>query len=115
MKLFNWKDCPQEQMNDWLSRKFVTGQNITLAQLFLKKGCIVPEHSHESEQLSHVVVGCLRFAVDGQETVVRSNEVLAIPPNARHRVEAIEDTLVYDIFAPIRKDWLDGSDAYLRR
>jgi hypothetical protein len=28
---------------------------------------------------------------------------------------AMEDTLDVDVFNPPRQDWLDGSDAYLRR
>jgi hypothetical protein len=30
-------------------------------------------------------------------------------------VEALEDTLVMDVFSPPRADWIAGDDAYLRR
>jgi len=46
---------------------------------------------------------------------VRAGEVLCIPSNLPHAAEALEDTLDVDIFDPPRKDWLDGSDHYLRR
>lgn len=86
-----------------------------LAQLFLLKGCIVPEHSHESEQLSMVVTGTLKFKLDGEERILTTNQMVLIPSNIVHAVEALEDTLVYDIFSPIRRDWLEKTDSYLRK
>jgi unsaturated pyranuronate lyase len=115
MKHFNWSLIPQEQLNDKLSRKYISGEKMTVAQLFLHKGCLVPEHNHESEQISLVITGCLKLSLEGHVQLVRSNESLQIPPNVKHSAEALEDSLVYDIFSPVRQDWLDGSDAYLRK
>ena len=115
MKHFDWNQIAQEQLNDKLSRKFVSGQKITIAQLFLKKACVVPEHKHESEQVCFVMTGSLKFILSGEEKIVSSNQLINIPSNVKHRVEALEDTLAYDIFSPIRQDWLEGDDAYLRK
>lgn len=115
MRHLSWSQIAQEQLNDKLSRKYISGEQITLAQLFLQKGCLVPEHQHLSEQVSLIVTGCLKFQLEGQEIIVRTNEMLQIPPNARHSAEALEDSLVYDVFSPIRRDWLDGDDSYLRK
>ena len=46
---------------------------------------------------------------------VRAGEVLVIPSNLEHRAGALEDTLDVDVFNPPRQDWLNGTDAYLRR
>jgi len=115
MTHFDWSQIPQEQLNSRFSRKFVNGEKIMLAQLFLLKGCIVPEHSHESEQLSMVVTGTLKFKLDGEERILTTNQMVLIPSNIVHAVEALEDTLVYDIFSPIRRDWLEKTDSYLRK
>ena len=115
MKHFDWGIIPQEQLNDKLSRKFISSEKITIAQLFLHKGCLVPEHSHESEQICMVINGCLKFHVEGQVQLVKANQMLQIPSNFRHFAEALEDTLVYDIFSPVRQDWVDGDDSYLRK
>lgn len=115
MRHFRWSNIPQEQLNDKLSRKYISGEQITLAQLFLQKGCLVPQHSHTSEQVSFIVTGCLRFLIEGEEIIVRSSELLQIPSNARHSAEALEDTLVYDVFSPVRQDWMEGDDGYLRK
>jgi quercetin dioxygenase-like cupin family protein len=115
MQTFDWGSTPQEALNDKLSRKLIHGEKIMVAQIFLAKGCLVPEHSHESEQMTLVMIGSLRFTIDSEEKTLGSNQAVNIPSHARHSVLALEDTLAYDIFSPIRHDWLTGDDAYLRR
>jgi quercetin dioxygenase-like cupin family protein len=108
---------PKEDLNEKLARRLVTGERIMLAHVYLKKGCVVPRHSHENEQLTYVLEGALHFWLgeDGKrEVTVRAGEVLVIPSNVPHKAEALEDTLDVDVFSPPRQDWLDGTDAYLR-
>jgi len=78
-------------------------------------GAVVPEHHHESEQITYILEGALKFEIEGKVVVVRKGEVLSIPSNVPHRAVAMEDTLDLDIFSPIRVDWLTNNDAYLRR
>ena len=113
-----WADLPAEQLSSLLSRKLITGTRMMLAHVYLKKGCIVPRHSHENEQLTYILEGALRFSIgdDGaEEVIVRAGEVLHIPSNVPHAAEALEDTLDVDVFSPPRQYWLDKTDAYLRR
>lgn len=113
-----WDDMPKEQLSDLLERRLITGERIMLAHVYLKKGCIVPRHAHENEQVTYILEGALRFwlGADGEEEiVVRAGEVLHIPSNLPHKAEALEDTLDVDIFSPPRQDWLDKTDDYLRQ
>ena len=110
-----WTTVELEQLSPSLQRQFVSGRDLMLARILLKKGCVVPEHSHMNEQLTYVLDGALKFWIDGKVIVVRSGEVLTIPPNMPHKAEALEDTLDVDIFSPPRQDWLDKTDDYLRR
>lgn len=115
VRLFTWEDMPRERVTDALSRRLITGERMMLAQVYLDKGCIVPKHSHENEQLTYILEGSLRFWIgeDGEEElVVRAGQVLHIPSNVRHMAEALEDTLDVDVFSPPRQDWLDGTDTY---
>ena len=109
-----WSSVEVDQLNPLLGRHFVVGQNIMLARVLLKKGCIVPEHSHPNEQLTYIAEGALKFWIDGKEIVVNAGEVLTIPPNMPHKAEALEDTVDFDVFNPPRADWMGGTDAYLR-
>lgn len=109
-----WKSVEIEDLNPLLKRHFIVGQNIMLARVLLKKGCIVPEHSHHNEQVTYILDGALKFWIGGEEIVVRSGEVLTIPPNLPHKAEALEDTVDLDVFNPPRADWINKTDQYLR-
>jgi unsaturated pyranuronate lyase len=115
MPLFQWDTVRKEQMNSKIWRKVVNGEKLTLAQIYLAKDGVVPIHHHENEQMSYVVEGALKFNLDGQEVIVRKDEILLIPPNIPHGVVALEDTFDIEIFSPIRADWLTGQDDYLRK
>lgn len=114
MQHIPWKSIPLEDLNPLLQRQFLVGQNIMLARVLLKKGCIVPEHSHENEQITYILEGALKFWIGGKEIVVKTGEVLTIPPNLPHKAEALEDTVDLDVFNPPRADWIDKTDQYLR-
>jgi quercetin dioxygenase-like cupin family protein len=117
VSFYRWTDLPEETLSPLLGRKLITGNRMMLAHVYLKKGCIVPKHNHENEQLTYILEGALRFSIgeDGKEIVdVRAGEVLHIPSYVWHQAEALEDTLDVDVFSPPRQDWLEKTDAYLR-
>ena len=109
-----WHTIPLEELNPLLQRQFVVGQEIMVARVLLKKGCIVPEHSHHNEQLTYILDGALKFWIDGKEIVVHAGETLCIPAHMPHKAEAIEDTVDLDVFNPPRADWINKTDQYLR-
>ena len=112
-----WDDMPKEALKPDLERRLISTERMMLAHVYLQKGCVVPKHAHENEQLTYILEGTLRFWLGDDEAElvdVHAGEVLHIPPNVPHRAEALEDTLDVDVFSPPRTDWFDGSDAYLR-
>ncbi len=115
LQYLRWADVESEPLNPRLSRQMITGRHLMLARVLLKKGVIVPEHSHENEQLTYILEGALKFWIDGREIVVAAGEVLCIPPHMPHKAEALEDTVDLDVFYPPRQDWLSKQDAYLRQ
>lgn len=110
-----WDDVPLEQLSSTITRRIVTGEKVMSAIVELKKGANVPAHRHESEQITYVLSGALRFTMeDGSVIDVKTGETLVIPSNVEHAAVALEDTVDLDCFSPIRDDWLSGDDAYLR-
>jgi quercetin dioxygenase-like cupin family protein len=110
-----WADVPLETVTDQISRQLITGQQMMLAHVHIKKGAIVPKHQHHNEQFTYILSGVLRFWMgdDGAEVIdVKAGEVLHIPSNIWHKAEALEDTLDVDIFSPPRADWLNHTDSY---
>ena len=115
MKVIAWNELSWEKVTSDISRKIITGANEMIAHVLLKKGAVVPEHSHVSEQITYILEGALKFQIAGEEIVVSAGQVMVIPSGVPHMAVALEDTLDVDIFSPIRQDWLDGTDTYFRR
>ncbi len=115
---YRWEAMAKERVTDLLDRRLITGDNMMLAHVYLKKGCIVPKHSHLNEQITYILEGALRFRLGEDQTeelVLKAGEVLHIPAHVPHMAEALEDTLDVDIFSPPREDWLNKTDDYLRK
>ena len=106
VRLHRWDEIALEKVTEMMSQKIITGEREMLAQIYLKRGALIPLHSHESEQMTYILQGALRFVVGNEEVVVREGEVLHIPANVLHQAEALEDTFELDLFSPIRTDWL---------
>jgi quercetin dioxygenase-like cupin family protein len=110
----SWSNIEPEQINPLITRQYVNGANMTFSRFSIKKGGSVPIHSHHNAQITHVVEGAFLFTTDGEESILRAGEIHCIPPHVPHGVVALEDTVALEIFSPIRQDWIDGKDNYLR-
>lgn len=116
-KHYVWSKRPLEHLRGKITRRYVTSNAVMIGEVEFRKGDTVPAHRHPNEQFTHVVRGCLRFTLGDDsrdEIIVGAGEVIAIPPNLLHGVEALEDTLEYDVFNPPRQDWIDPDSAFLR-
>ena len=110
IRIHRWDEIALEKVTEMISRKIVAGEREMLAQIYLKRGALVPMHAHESEQMTYILQGALRFLIEGEEITVREGEVLNIPSRVPHQSEALEDTLELDVFSPIRADWVEAVD-----
>jgi len=113
-----WEEMEREPVTDAIERRIINGDRMMLTHVYLRKGAVVPRHSHENEQFTYILEGALRFWIgeEGAEVLeVRAGEVLHIPSNVPHKAEALEDTLDVDVFSPPRQDWLDKTDDYFRQ
>ena len=114
LKYIPWNQVEREKLNPLIDREMVVGGQVMLARVLMKKGAHVPLHQHHNEQVTYILEGALKFAIDGKEIVVRTGEVLCIPPHMPHEAWALEDTVDLDVFNPPREDWLNKTDDYLR-
>ena len=106
VRVHRWDEIALEKITEMISQKIIAGEREMLAQIYLKRGALVPMHSHESEQMTYILQGALKVVVDGEEMTVREGEVLHIPSRIPHQAEALEDTFELDVFSPVRLDWL---------
>jgi len=114
MKHIKWDDIPYEKLNDKFLRKIAYDGKIMIGLTEVAEGYVVPAHSHPNEQTTFVMSGKWRFTIDGKVTDVGPNEMIFIPADVVHTATALESLVAYDIFTPVRADWISGDDSYLR-
>ena len=71
VRLHRWDEIALEKVTEMLSRKIVSGEREMLVQVYVKRGCLVPMHAHDSEQMTYVLQGALKFLIHGEEITVR--------------------------------------------
>ena len=101
-----------------MKRRIVTGERMTVARIYFSDGFLVPQHSHENEQITQVVSGMMRFRFgeDRAEVIdLGPGDIVVIPPNIPHEALCIGDVEEIDMWAPRREDWLNKTDDYLRK
>ena len=77
-----------------VARKVITIGSSSLTQIYLKKGAVVPTHSHSTEIAVYVLQGALRTHLDREDVTVREGEVLIVPAGVPHQAESLDDTFV---------------------
>jgi len=87
-----------------IDRRLVRGEHAMLSHVTLHEGFRVEPHAHENEQFAVVLSGRIRFTLGepGSERSVElvGGQMLHLPPNARHGAEALETTVIVDVFSP---------------
>jgi quercetin dioxygenase-like cupin family protein len=77
-----------------------------LCEFKLKKGHVLPAHSHPYEQTGYLVKGKLNFRIDKEWHQAETGDSWSIPENVEHEVEILENSVVLELFSPIRPDYL---------
>lgn len=117
IKKVNWDDIPFEQVAPKMKRKIIHGEKVMIARMQFEDGFLVPLHHHVNEQITSVLSGTIRFWFgDNKEQTMdlHAGDSVVIPPNLPHEALMIGDVEEIDTWSPIRSDWLDGTDDYLR-
>ena len=94
---------------DGVHGRVVHGERIMLGMIELDPHSVVPEHSHENEQLGICLSGSLVFRVGDESRELAAGETWSIPANAPHEVHVgPEGAVVIDVFVPPRDDWREA-------
>lgn len=91
-------------------KSMVHGVATHLTEVRFKKGAVVPEHRHPHEQTGTLISGSLRFFGDGEDTVVTPGDCWNFASETPHGAEALEDSVVIEVFSPIRDDYLPQAE-----
>jgi quercetin dioxygenase-like cupin family protein len=102
----NGESKPVEMLPGVVRRTLSCGERMLLCEITLAKGSVVPEHSHEHEQVGYVARGRLLFRIADEEREVAAGDGYLIPGNVSHAVTALEESIAIDIFSPVREDYI---------
>jgi quercetin dioxygenase-like cupin family protein len=97
---------PPQQIWDGVVARPVHGERVTLGLIELAPGAVVPEHSHENEQLGFLVEGSMTFTAGGETGEIQPGGSWRILANVPHSVVAgPEGAVVVEVFSPPRHEW----------
>lgn len=100
-------DLPGIQGGDFLLQP-VAGDELMVVRVTGPRGALAPRHSHPHEQMCVIVSGRVRFEIGEQAIETKAGSVVHIPSGVEHAAEALEDTEFFDIFHPVRQDFLEA-------
>jgi len=110
-QITTWDEFPTVEYVPGVFRQTISGEKSMLTRIVYRGGVVIPEHSHEAEQLMLVESGRLVLAkVGDEEAEVGPGSLLVIPSNWIHAFKQLsdEDVVFYEAFAPIRLEYLVG-------
>lgn len=82
------------------------GERTLFTEFRFDKGAVVPVHTHVHEQTGYVVKGTMRFTVAGEVILAKAGDSWNLPSNAPHGAEALEESVLVEVFSPVREDYL---------
>lgn len=101
------KDGGYRRLMEGIEMKtLVHGDKTLMTEFFLHKGHTLPQHQHPHEQTGYLVSGHLRFNVAGELIDALPGSSWCIPGDVVHGAEILEDSVVVEVFAPVREDYL---------
>jgi quercetin dioxygenase-like cupin family protein len=108
MQAYTWETVAVEQLTDSIRRRMIVGTREMLVRWEFRKGALAARHSHPHEQIVVMIEGKLQLTVGNASTTMVPGDIVVIPPDVPHEAQALEDTVVLDIFSPPREDFLSG-------
>lgn len=98
-----------KKLDDKSFRKILgCGGSLMMVEVHFKAGGIGEPHSHtDHEQVSYIVKGSFKVTVGGEEKILHQGDSFYAAKNVEHGVVALEDSIILDVFTPIREDFLE--------
>lgn len=87
-------------------KTLVHGEKTHLCEFRINKGSMIPEHSHPHEQTGYLVSGRIKFIVEDEEFEAGPGDSWCLPGNIVHAAETLEDSVIVEVFSPVRDDYL---------
>lgn len=93
------------KLSDKIRFRYILGTKSMLVQWHFKKGAVIKTHYHPQEQTTLMISGKMQVMSQGETYIISPGDVIIFPPNVPHYFKALEDSVEYDFFTPVRQDW----------
>ncbi|RJX29878.1 MAG: cupin domain-containing protein [Desulfarculus sp.] len=101
------REAEAQGQETWLGRRTLThGRRTLLCEFRNQAGHTLREHSHPHEQIGYLVAGKIVFTIGGQRHLAEPGDSWCIKADVPHSAEALEDSVVIEVFSPVREDYL---------
>ena len=99
-------EIPPQQIWDGVLGRTVHGERVTFSFLELDAGVVVPEHSHENEQVGILLAGAATFRIGDETRELSPGATWRILAHVPHTVTIGPDgAVIVEVFSPVRLDW----------
>jgi quercetin dioxygenase-like cupin family protein len=111
-RLMAWDQMAVDHPAEGIERRMIWGDRLMICRLRFDPHVVTAVHTHPHEQMTIVERGRVRFTIDGHERIAKAGDVLQFPPNIPHGATILdEETVLIDIFTPLREDFLPRDPA----
>ena len=93
-------------------KTLVYGEKMLMTEFRLRKGSVLPAHSHPHEQTGYLVRGRLRMKIGREDFEAQPGDSWSIPGGVEHSAEILEDSVAIEVFFPLRQDYLPAPQQY---
>lgn len=105
------KDAELQNVGMGLDRRIMAyDEELMLVEVTMDTGAVGALHTHPHHQVDYLVSGCVEFELEGDKRIMRAGDSVVIPQNAVHGARALEPSVLLDIFAPMRKDFIQAKE-----
>ena len=111
MRYYDWDDLKADSASEAIRRKLVTGERLMIARTETKKGSRIASRQHPHETFIAVIDGAWKVSFGGRELIVGTNQILHLPPNTEHSIEALDWTVALEVFAERGSTYFEKPDS----
>ena len=87
-------------------KTLVHGDKTLMTEFRMRKGAVLPRHTHPHEQTGYLVSGRIQLSIGAGQHEAQAGDSWCIPGGVEHGADILEDTVALEVFSPVREDYL---------
>ncbi|MFC2009043.1 cupin domain-containing protein [Chloroflexota bacterium] len=89
-----------------MMRPLAHGERMNMVENRITAGAVHELHSHPYEQCGYLISGKTRLTIENERFDVEPGDSWCIPADVMHQMEIFEDSVIVELFSPIREEYL---------